>query len=1676
MMNRCILFTVLTFFLMSTRVLGERGVKDINANINFNVWNNLSYLPGEDVIINIYTYGVFNYNDVYSDENRNFNKFINFEITVYKITDVEGFFSRQKQYSTIDVSGADSVNLLSVCQETDRFQKKIKTEGYYSSSSFSYRPVSKGAYLMRISHGNRVSYTGFIVSDISMITHIGTGAILTYTVNKISGAPVSDVELNFYLGKRKIGIGKSENGIFYKSIDESDKIFAADNNISQPLITGRKDDDILISDPYYYFGNTSGKFTVFVYTAQPVYRPGNKVNFKAILRKTVSGDFENYPDKEVTVKITTEDGDQVYNKILKTNTNGSLTDEYEIPQNAKLGKYLINVSIENGDQHTGYFYVEEYKKPEYRVGVITDRNQYSNGDVMNITINADYYFGSPLKNADVEYSIFKKEYNRHWWYFSPYRDWYEQYYSGLDENYSYQGSKLLYNGKGKTDSQGKFTTDYTINESFLGENSIYTGIGRSYKYHTDYIYIIQAKVTDKSRRQITSTKSIYVTRSDFTLSAKTDRYLYSLGDKMTLEVMAFNFNDEPVETSFNAELTKFRTEFDVNNNRYIQKEEVITTMSGRTGRDGTGRVYFNIKEEGPLAIKITAKDSKGREITTTTYCYAGNYYNFWDDNKSPGIEIITDKDAYREGEVCKAVITTPNEDPYVLIVYSGDDIYHYKVEKFSGKYGYAEIPLNEMGYSKSFNITVSYVYNGKFYSKDKKVLVIPERKFLTIDIGTDKTTYKPGETATVILRVRDYKGEPVRNAELSLGVVDESIYAIKSDPSQDIKKYYYSDKTGSITTYYGGSKTYRSYSRMITIYERFNLKYISESNFGTVKGRVTDKKGDPVSDASIVIDDDYFACVTGSDGYFEFRLPPGKYKVSLQTNSKSLDYSRKLIVTKGGITDVNFVVKGGEIVSYPEYKQEILVESGIDTAPEVMSFRSGILSHKKKDGDSENLVEPDIRDDFRDIVYWDPSVFTNDKGEVHLNFKFPDNLTEWRITARAVTGDTRIGQDFKNIITRKDLLVRLETPRFFQERDEVTVSAIIHNYLSSAKLTKVSLEAENVEITGNENTHTVVIGSNDEKRIDWKVKVNDASGFAKLIAKALTDEESDAVELKVPIQPYGLQIARFNSFIISDNSASEKKYLDIPQYTNLKSAGVTINIAPSYAATILTALDELAGYPYGCVEQTMSRFLPTVIVAKAFSDFNAPISEATKKSLPKMVEAGYNRLYSLQHSDGGWGWWSNDQTHPFMTAYVLYGLTLANEAGYPVRGDVYNKAISAASKILKSENLDQHSRAYLLYSLSMTSYNDMEFFKKQFDLLAGIRNIDEYTCALLSMAALNKGDSATARYYSSFLISRVKSDGTASAYWGGDSHQYNWQQDKLQITAMALKAVVNDPLTLKDNAELINNAVNWLMQQRTGKVWGNTKTTAIIIYALADYLRHTKELEPDYNVKIYVNEKLIMDKHMTQADVFQNGVKFTVTGTDLKSGLNEVKVEKYGKGKLYISTSLTYYTTDTRIQPLEEGFRVEREYYVLEKYKKYERDEMVYRKRYFSGKLSSGDEILVKIRVQAKDPNNSFFMLEDPIPAGCEVIKNDWAYTIENENDYRGWNYYWWRWWYSDKDIRDNRVVFFATYLYGAVYEFSYVLRAQIPGKYRVNPSIAMLMYYPQYSGSSGDLTIEIEQ
>lgn len=1627
----------------------------------FSVYMSSLYYPDEKAGVQVYCY---DYNPANEKESKKF------DFRILKIKNIAEFYSNQTSKYYINTIGKDSTNLLYYTDEVKTFSKKfssIKNYNYYYINEFvDIGKFDAGAYIVQVKSGRFVAYTGFIVTPYGVITEAGNNTVLAFVVDRKTGEPVDGAELEFFQNGKSKFKSTTKDGVFY---GEYKPDFSNNNNSSTDvLLIGKKDDQLIISDPYAYYMFPNETYSVYITTQQPVYRTGSQVFFKATIKQKDVFGFKSYANEKVTVKINDPKGQTVYETQSYTNDNGSIDGSYTINEDANLGDYIIYIVISQEKTYSKSFTVEQYKKPEYKVTVSTDKSQYYGKDVLKATISANYFFGSPVTDAQVEYNIYKLRYYTPWWKFTDYAWWYEEneFFSEYESDFS--GAKMIYSGKGKLDKDGKLDFSYNINENFKEE---YHGFWWWWRdYYTDYKYIVQARVVDKSRREISGLTTVFVTRGGFYTNIKTAKYFYKPGETVDFNINAMSFSEKPVETDYKLEIykTNYTWYYDERN----AKKELVKTIKGRTKSDGKSIEYYEIPSsgsEGYYEANLTAIDENGTEITSSTsfYVYSGDIW-WWYNQDQKGLQIIFDKDSYKKGDICKVFIMTPDDDVNLIASAKSENILYYKNLKTNKKSAVLEFLIDDK-FNTGFAITVSYVKNFQLYTETKKVPVIPEDKFLTVELIPSKNIYKPKEEGELKIRVVDFKGNPVSNAEVALGIVDESIYSIKEDKTKDVRQFFYSSLNTFINTTFNYKSTIYGYSRLITIYEHFDLKSAKESELGTIKGTLYDKDKKPVSGAIIIINDEFYADKTGITGEFEFKLPEGEYEISVYMVEEKSDAVAKIYVKKGETKTIKLYTEK-DLNKYINIEQQNL---NVEETGKIMDREDKTYVPKKevkgKDKDGENLVEPEVRTDFKDAILWLPYVKTDNDGYAYVNVKYPDNLTQWRMTARVITEDTKVGQVIAKVTTRKDLLVRMETPRFLQVDDELVITTIIHNYLDKDKDTRIKFRANGVKFIG-DSVKLINIKSNSEESIDWKIKVDNPYGFAKLYCEALTDEESDAIEISVPLQPRGLEMVSMVALDIPDEWKTETKSFSIPDYIDIRSAGLKFNTSPSIASTLLTSLDELVGYPYGCVEQTMSRFLPSVVVAEAFKEFNIPLNEKTKKELPDMVNQGLKRLCSMQHSDGGWGWWTNDNSNPYMSAYVVYGLTVAKNAGYDIKSGVYSKAISALKSLYNSTN-DEITKAYILYVLSISDDKDTKFIDSEL-LKIKYKDVNDYARSLIALSYFNIGDKAAALVEIDKLSENAKKIGDELVYWEGSTFHYSWQEDKVQTTAMVLKAFVN----IKPESNLIDKVVRWLLMQRKGLSWRSTQETALIVYSMIDYLKISNELQPDFNVKVYLNNEFIYEKSYNKDDVYKKDSLIKIPYSKLQKGNNEIKIEKSGKGKLYFSGNVSYFDNSPDIKAGENWFRVEREYYKLEKYTHYAEDKITYRKKYFSGEVNSGDVILVKIKVYSKEKELNYFMLEEPIPAGCEVIKDDWAYQIEDEKNYEGYKYYYWRWWYADKDIRDNRITFFATYLYGGEQEFSYLIRAQIPGTYNVNPARAMLMYYPEVNGNTSDLKLVIKE
>lgn len=716
--------------------------------------------------------------------------------------------------------------------------------------------------------------------------------------------------------------------------------------------------------------------------------------------------------------------------------------------------------------------------------------------------------------------------------------------------------------------------------------------------------------------------------------------------------------------------------------------------------------------------------------------------------------------------------------------------------------------------------------------------------------------------------------------------------------------------------------------------------------------------------------------------------------------------------------------------------------------------------------------QPEVRKDFPDAIYWIGDLVTDPQGQAKVSIRYPDALTTWRLTARAVTKDTLVGAAVARTTTTKDLIVRVVTPRFLTEGDEIVLPTIVHNYRPDARAAAVTIDVAGLQPAAGATAprgSTGTLPSGAERRDDWRYAAP-AVGPVKITVRAKTESDTDAVELPLSVLPYGLRRDAQASGSLS-GPGEQNAELTVPAAANSAARLVTVQLAPSLAGSMLGAVDFLTTYPYGCTEQTLSSFLPNVLVTRTLNQLGLAPTERLS-ALDRQVSDGLRRLGDYQHDDGGWGWWKTDENHPFMTAYALYGLVEARKAGYRAdEGRISNGLRALAQMYAQYPRAEPDLKAYMAYVLAratdvkepITWYADGN--QAQYDhafvrdeLWSARSRMSAYGRALL-LLVLDGASDARGNELATALAAEAQSKGEL-IWWQSDSDPllFDSVETSVEATAFAVQALVQrDP-----RSPLVERAVKWLILNRTGGYWSSTKQTAMALYGLLEFLKARNEKPEPVTVDVYVNGVLAGTHGFTAASITApDPIAMTVPA---REGANAVRVVTRGAGSVYWSAAASYYDTSGAAE--RSGTRqlaITRRYAHLRPVQ--QRDKIVYRETEFEGSVAPGDVLTVRLTVAgAKDWR--YLVLEDPLPAGVEAIQDTTAYPLERGRPDALW------WTGSRVEYRDARTVFFQESFEEGRYEFVYLVKAISSGQFRAVPAQIAPMYVPGVTASSEPHTV----
>lgn len=1328
--------------------------------------------------------------------------------------------------------------LLNPQQLVKRWTVRTEKLQPWESQSVTVDVPGEGLYIVEATDLELRAATVVNVSSLAAVTKVAPGHISTRLLDAVTGQPVAgEVEL--------VGSGSQKTD----EAGAAEFRLAVDRESRQALLLAKAGSRFAVAQVGLWGARTDDRgFTNgYLYTDRPIYRPGHKVGMRAVLRRETAEGWTLPGVRETEWRIQDSEGNTVLQRTLPISGFGTTAADWEIPASAPLGYY--SVTLTSGDSTAyGSFEVQEYKKPEYEVKVKPAAPRVLQGESLEFEIDAQYFFGEPVAKARFKYRLAAGQY------------WPPYFYDGdADEEIEGGGysNEEQASGEGQLDERGRATL--RLPAAVAEEDRFYT---------------LTVNVADQAKSEITGRGYALATVGRFALHAWPQKWVYAPGEQAVINIEARDYDGRPVS------------------GQPVELSGLGATQRATTGADGRAAMTTIAPSPGPHSL--TARS--GRVKTSTSLWVSGSYR----DTSSPDqqIQIIPDRKKYSPGDVARILISAGNEDTHLSLGVEGRALYKTETRLAKGGSFVWELPI-EASFLPNVFITAATLKNGTYRFGSKSLSVPAADKLLKVEIQASKPKFKPGEPALYTVTARDQKGQPVQ-AEFSLGIVDEAIYALAPDSTRPIDRAFYD-----------------------RIYDHVNTE--TSLSF-------------------------YFSGYAG--------------------------------------------------------KRPFPIARGLNTS----SARLSLAQLKPRAGD------PRVRRDFRDTALWLASVVTDSNGKATAELQFPDSITAWRATARGVTADTRVGGATHRVITRKDLILRLAAPRFVTEGDEVVISAIVNNYLPQDAPVKIELEARGFEELDGK-TREAVARPGVETPFDFRLRARNLDK-ATITAKAISAADADALEIELPIVPYGLKIVEPQSGVLTNSGSAA--------VTVQGARTIDVRTMPSIAGAIFGAVEYLSTFPYGCTEQTLSSFLPNLLVDQALKKLDLPAKQKAVQ-LDEKIQAGIDRLQEFQHPDGGWGWWKSDDSQAYMTAHVLTGINAMKQAGrgwYPESEQRARKWLLQAFDRERTAHPD--FQAFVAFALRDAHATDLVWAKRDQLSPMGLALLG------LTVAPGRATEEVADRLEKAAVVTGDEASWKADRDWTMDIDE----ESSAEATAHAVKLLA----AVRPKSPVLPKAARWLVTHRSGGYyWTSTKQTANVIYALTDYMAASGELSPQLAATVRMNGESVYNKELTQADALSPspaGLRIVP-----RAAASQLEIASQGTGRLYWSVTGTRY--EDRGETGTDRLRIRREFF------KKENGRLVA----FNGVAATGDVLVSKLTVEGK--GTRYLLIEDPIPAGAELIGDEDRYWTRRER-------------------RDDRAAIFETY-FGGKREYLSEMKLSRPGRFRVNPARVAPMYQTGVWASSAPAVIEVK-
>ncbi len=680
-------------------------------------------------------------------------------------------------------AGDDARGFKKVASWEEPIERFKPYDWMYSTLSIK-EALPTGGYCIDIRGAGRLYQRRFFtVTSIGIVTKRTPGGVFVYATDLVESKPLEKASvLVFDPGSKRKKTTNPENiedlpyRVLRRSVTDSSGTCAFTLGSAERLSV------LAVSpDGSYAICNTGSasafekeKNKYMIYTERPVYRSGDTVHFK-VVGKQAAGLFVPMKPAPVYFKIVnTGNGRTVLEGQGTLDEWGAWSSTVRLEADWGLGAYVIQAGpAEKNLYASGRFYAEQYRKPEFKVEASPVKEFFINGDDIEFRVDAKYFFGAPVKDSVMRYRFYetrlKDSETTYWW---------EE-----DDSGSSGYSRLRLDG-----------------QKYLNENGMASLKLEAGNYPYDREVRVEVTVTDSSNVSITSSASVRVGRGEYYIKVDPEANFFEAGAGKKIAFKTLNQAGQPVRADLKVEMYPYI--WKPYQRVYVHDSRPV--FSGKITTDSKGSADINITKDfsryGEYDIIVSGFDKRGNRITASRVVWVYHPHGGRVDSRFKNLEMeLSTNELKTDGDIT-CLLKTRYPDAHVLLTAEGKDIYWSKVVRMKGNVMPVVIHARQ-DWAPNFYVSAILQQKRALFTASSEVSIPVEGTELEVTAEPDRESYLPGETVKINVRTLSGEGMPV-SSDISIGVVDEAIYSIRSDFTPHMRDFFYSKISNWVLTTY----------------------------------------------------------------------------------------------------------------------------------------------------------------------------------------------------------------------------------------------------------------------------------------------------------------------------------------------------------------------------------------------------------------------------------------------------------------------------------------------------------------------------------------------------------------------------------------------------------------------------------------------------------------------------------------------------------------------------------------------------------------------------------------------------------------------------------------------------------------------------------------------------------